>query len=387
MGPILSAQRKGRGPEGLGLSTSSAWDWTGRHQQTTGCLQGSRAGDGFLQALISRARERDASITANLPTTPVIGVYSAAVDQIKAYVTAHRPAIITLDYLYSLIGRLFDNIAMSRDYVSTGVLDELFQRTNAIGIDINTYKEQNKSVLKTPTAPDILKNVQLQVSTATIVRNLDYNAMNMEQELSADGMLQYTYQETHRKIVQFVEKILTEYDTDGLITIPTLLKLFPRLLNYAETVEASTFADYKATFPNSKATSYGNLILGRVHKDKTGKQAPGNTGGPPSRKEEPAVAGAVAVVAVLVVDSGGGGELAMTPVVVGLNTKVYYHQVKINFNGTTPKSWKAVKDEFAWLGGLQISIPASKDHIYLTFDNREHAIAARDQLTGATGMA
>ena len=43
------------------------------------------------------------------------------------------------------------------------------------------------------------------------------------------------------------------------------------------------------------------------------------------------------------------------------------------------------KDEFAWLSGLQhVSIPASKDHIYLTFDNREHAIAARDQLTGAT---
>ena len=39
------------------------------------------------------------------------------------------------------------------------------------------------------------------------------------------------------------------------------------------------------------------------------------------------------------------------------------------------------KDEFAWLSGLQhVSIPASKDHIYLTFDNREHAIAARARL-------
>ncbi len=58
-------------------------------------------------------------------------------------------------HLYSSIGRLclFDNIAMSRSYVTTGVLNELFRRTNAIGVDINTYKEQNNSVLKTPTAP------------------------------------------------------------------------------------------------------------------------------------------------------------------------------------------------------------------------------------------
>ena len=407
MGPILSAQRKGGGGrKGLGLSNELCMglDRPTPTKQPAAYKVVAQV-NGFLQALISRARERDASITANLPTTPVIGVYSAAVDQIKAYVTAHRPAIITLDYLYSLIGRLFDNIAMSRDYVSTGVLDELFQRTNAIGIDINTYKEQNNSVLKTPTAPDILKNVQLRVSTATIVRNLDYNAMNMEQELSADGMLQYTYRETHRKIVQFVEKILTEYDTDGLITIPTLLKLFPRLLNYAETVEASTFADYKATFPNSKATSYGNLILGRVHKGKTGKHAPGNAGDPPSQEggaggggrgggggragggrgggggrvgHDPAGGGR----------GGGGGRVGHDPgrgQVEPPKKSNRYHQVKINFNGTTPKSWKAVKDEFAWLGGLQhVSIPASKDHIYLTFDNREHAIAARDQLTGAT---
>ena len=60
-----------------------------------------------------------------------------------------------------------------------------------------------------------------------------------------------------------------------------------------------------------------------------------------------------------------------------------FHQVKINLDGTTQKTWQVIKDEFAWLSGLQhVSIPASKDHIYLTFDNREHAIAARDQLTG-----
>ena len=70
--------------------------------------------------------------------------------------------------------------------------------------------------------------------------------------------------------MQFVEKILTEYDTGGLIAIPTLLQLFPRLLNYAESVEAGTFADHKVTFPDTKAKSYANLILGRVHKDKTG---------------------------------------------------------------------------------------------------------------------
>ena len=62
-----------------------------------------------------------------------------------------------------------------------------------------------------------------------------------------------------------------------------------------------------------------------------------------------------------------------------------FHQVKINLDGTTQKTWQVIKDEFAWLSGLQhVSIPASKDHIYLTFDNREYAIAARDQLTGAT---
>ena len=129
--------------------------------------------NGFLKALISRARERDPSITANLPTTLVIGVYPAAVDQVKAYVTAHRPAIITLDYIYSLIGRLFDNIAMCRSYVTTVVLKELLQRTSAIGVDINPSMEQNSSNL---TAANTLKNVQLQVSTPTIIRNLGYNA-------------------------------------------------------------------------------------------------------------------------------------------------------------------------------------------------------------------
>ena len=39
--------------------------------------------------------------------------------------------------------------------------------------------------------------------------------MNMEQALSAEGVLQFTYRETHRTIAQFVEKILTEYDMDG----------------------------------------------------------------------------------------------------------------------------------------------------------------------------
>ena len=155
MSPILSAQLEGNGGQkGLGLSTELCKGLPRpppTKQPATYKIVAQV--NGFLQALISRARERDASITANLPTTPVIGVYSAAVDQIKAYVTAHWPAIITLHYLYSSIGRLFDNIPMSRNYVTTGVLNELFQRTNAIGVDINTYKEQNNSVLKTPTAP------------------------------------------------------------------------------------------------------------------------------------------------------------------------------------------------------------------------------------------
>ena len=49
-------------------------------------------------------------------------------------------------------------------------------------------------------------------------------------------------------------------------------------------MEASTFADYKVTFPDTKAKSYANLSRGRVHKDKTGKQAPGNTTGTPAQE-------------------------------------------------------------------------------------------------------
>ena len=159
MNPIISAQlRGGGGRKGLGLSNELCMGLarpTPTNQPTTYKIVAQV--NGFLQALISRARERDASITANLPTAPVIGVYSAAVDQVKAYVTAHRPAIITLHSLYSSIGCLFDNIATNRNYVTSGVLNELSRRTNAIGVDINTYKEQNNSVLKAPAAADILK--------------------------------------------------------------------------------------------------------------------------------------------------------------------------------------------------------------------------------------
>ena len=121
MGPILIAQRAGGGgKKGLALSNELCMklDRPSPTEQPATYKIVAEV-NGFLQALISRARERDPSITANLPTTPVIGVYSAAVDQVKAYVTAHRPAIITLDYIYSLIGRLFDNIAMSRSYITT----------------------------------------------------------------------------------------------------------------------------------------------------------------------------------------------------------------------------------------------------------------------------
>ena len=38
-----------------------------------------------------------------------------------------------------------------------------------------------------------------------------------------------------------------------------------------------------------------------------------------------------------------------------------------------------------WLLGLQhVGVPASNDHIYLTFTNREHTVAARDKLNGST---
>ena len=44
-----------------------------------------------------------------------------------------------------------------------------------------------------------------------------------------------------------------------------------------------------------------------------------------------------------------------------------------------------IKGESAWLPGLQHSgVPVSNDHIYLTFNDRERTVAARDKLNGST---
>ena len=145
--------------------------------------------NGFLQALIVHARERllhadnkHGGIPNNLPTTPVIGVNSTALDQVNAYITENRPAILTLDSLQDSVSHLFDHVAMYRNMGSSEVLKELSQWINTLGADMNAYMEQNRSAL---TSRDPFNNVQLQVSTTTFIRVLGYNAIGMEAEAEA----------------------------------------------------------------------------------------------------------------------------------------------------------------------------------------------------------
>ena len=338
--------------------------------------------NGFTQSLLAVMREQlqqaglsNRLTNPGLAVTPVIGVDTDSLGIIKNYITDNKPPVQTKDSIREAVNHFTDDIATTTTEVTSGILKTLYGRATQLKAALVDYQAQG---LSDATDFGIVNDIQLMINTESMLRAMKYNAITVETMLN-DGHSKFTYRGTSDKILQNVQHVLKEHSTDDLIPVTTLVSILPTLLAGSETTELSAFTDYVATFRNSRAKNYRDLILGQRHKVKNDpprvQGGGGGGGGPPSPK--PGGGG-----------RGGPGGRGSGPGTTndGKRKSDPECQVIARLNGVHDMRWDEIKQQLAEIVvGLQhIGVPASKDHFYATFDSRAEAIKAKHQLQGAT---